>query len=328
MLQNVSATKSGCLIWQGMTDKDGRPLYYDGDRYAAGENPLVYVQRWMFERYSRKPLAAGQTVAHDCENKKLCVHHAHAALWRDLGNGAFVNRGDGQSVGGAAPAARCANGHDFDDNNIPYVNPTSGVRSCRRCTRDSKLRARGIDPESVPYVPYRRGNTHCRTGHEYAVYGFKNRGEGRVCNECVRIKSAKGNLKKGYGLTFRDVARMLQDQDNACATCLTVFTEADPDDFRMGDANVDHCHVRGLTRGLLCMDCNIALGKVKDNPDTLSRMVNYLGGQGFMPATSGAGSMSATTGPEARQAEACAGDVVDQAAHRLSQPAHPGARRP
>ncbi|MFE5049048.1 hypothetical protein ACFRAI_22330 [Streptomyces sp. NPDC056637] len=49
------------------------------------------------------------------------------------------------------------------------------------------------------------------------------------------------------------------------------------------------------------MDCNISLGKVKDNPDTLSRMVNYLGGQRFMPVTSGAGSMSATTGPETRQ---------------------------
>ncbi|MGW4393314.1 endonuclease VII domain-containing protein [Streptomyces sp. NPDC004685] len=125
-----------------------------------------------------------------------------------------------------------------------------------------------------------------------------------MCNECVRIKSAKGNLKKGYGLTFRDIARMLQDQDNACATCLALFTEVDPDDFRMGDANVDHCHACGLARGLLCMDCNIVLGKVKDNPDTLSRMINYLSGQENLPTASRAGATTAE--PEARQAEASA----------------------
>jgi Recombination endonuclease VII len=69
---------------------------------------------------------------------------------------------------------------------------------------------------------------------------------------------------------------MLKEQGNACATCLTPFTEVDPEDFRMGDANVDHCHVRGHNRGVLCMDCNIALGKVKDSADTLSRMIAYL----------------------------------------------------
>ncbi|MFE4758251.1 endonuclease domain-containing protein [Streptomyces mirabilis] len=282
VLQNVEHAKSGCLVWKGMTDKDGRPLYYDGDRYAAGESPLVYVQRWMFEHYSDKPLSVGQTVTRNCENKLLCVHHEHAALWRHLGSGAFVNGNGDQDANDTIPSDRCANGHQFDDDNIPYVNPRTGARSCRRCTRDSKLRSRGIDPESVPYAPYRRGDTHCRSGHEYAMFGFKNRGEGRVCNECVRIKSAKGNLKKGYGLTFGDVARMLQDQDNACATCLYPFTEVDPDNFRMGDANVDHCHDRGHNRGLLCMDCNIALGKVKDNTDTLSRMIDYLKAQGMI----------------------------------------------
>lgn len=259
-----------------MTDKDGRALYYDGDRYAAGENPLVYVQRWVFEHYSGKPLAPGQTLTRTCENKLLCVHHEHATLWWDLGSEAFVNRNGDRAANAKTPADRCTNGHKFDDDNLPYVNPKTGARSCRRCTRDSKLRSRGIDPDSVPYAPYGRGGTQCRWGHEYAVFGFKDRGEGRVCNECVRIKNAKSNLRKEYGLTFQDVARMLKEQNNACTTCLTPFAEVDPDDFRMGDANVDHCHVGGHNRGLLCTDCNFALGMVKDNTDTLSRMIDYL----------------------------------------------------
>lgn len=276
VLQNVEHTDSGCLVWKGMTDKDGRPLYYDGDRYAAGENPLVFVQRWVFERHSDEPLAPGQTVTRDCENKLLCINHEHATLWRNLGSTAFVNYDDARGRDDASGTGKCANGHPFGDDNVPYVNPNTGARSCRRCTRDSKLRGRGIDPESRPYKPYRRDGARCRSGHEYAVYGSTDRGEGRVCNECVRIKNAKSNLKQNYGLTFGDVARLLMDQDGACATCLTPFTKVDPDDHRMGDANVDHCHARGHNRGLLCMDCNIALGKVKDNTETLSRMIVYL----------------------------------------------------
>ncbi|WP_051774757.1 endonuclease domain-containing protein [Streptomyces sp. NRRL S-237] len=239
-------------------------------------NPLVYVQRWVFEHYTDEPLAPGQTVTRDCENKLLCIHHEHATLWRNLGSMAFVNHHDVRADDGAPGAGRCANGHTFGEGNVPYVNRNTGARICRHCTRDSKLRALGIDPESRPYEPYRRDDTRCRKGHEYAVYGFKDRGEGRVCNECVRIKSAKRNLKQNYGLTFEDVARMLKDQDGACATCLIPFTEVDPGDHRMGDANVDHCHARGHNRGLLCMDCNIVLGKVKDNIATLSRMIAYL----------------------------------------------------
>ncbi|MFD7838696.1 endonuclease domain-containing protein [Streptomyces sp. NPDC059761] len=276
MLQNVEHTESGCLVWKGTTDKDGRPLYYDGDRYAAGENPLVYVQRWVFEKYSEKPLAAGQTITRDCENKLLCVHHEHATLWRHLGSGAFVSGSKDRPDAGATPTAMCVNGHAFNDENIPYVNPRTGARSCRRCTRDSRLRVRGIDPESVPYRPYRRGDAQCRAGHRYAEFGYKNRGEGRICNECVRIKSAKGNLKKAYGLTFEDIARMLKEQSHACATCPTLFSAVDPDNYRMGDANVDHCHDSGRVRGLLCMACNIVLGKVQDSTATLGRMIDYL----------------------------------------------------
>ena len=159
VLQNVERTESGCLVWKGMTDKDGRPLYYDGARYAAGENPLVYVQRWVVEHYSGNPLAPGQTVTRNCENKLLCVHHEHANLWRHLGNEAFVNRSDDRAANAVTPADRCANRHRFDSDNIPYVNPKTGARSCRHCTRDSKLRSRGIDPDLVPYGPYGRDVT-------------------------------------------------------------------------------------------------------------------------------------------------------------------------
>ena len=39
---------------------------------------------------------------------------------------------------------------------------------------------------------------------------------------------------------------------------------------------VDHCHTTQDVRGLICGNCNKALGFVKDNPEVLRNMINYL----------------------------------------------------
>lgn len=38
---------------------------------------------------------------------------------------------------------------------------------------------------------------------------------------------------------------------------------------------IDHCHETHKVRGLLCMDCNIALGLMKDDPDRLRALAAY-----------------------------------------------------
>ena len=40
--------------------------------------------------------------------------------------------------------------------------------------------------------------------------------------------------------------------------------------------NVDHCHITGKIRGLLCGNCNKALGLFKDNTKSLKNAINYL----------------------------------------------------
>jgi hypothetical protein len=40
--------------------------------------------------------------------------------------------------------------------------------------------------------------------------------------------------------------------------------------------HMDHDHATGLKRGWLCGSCNRALGLVKDNTQTLQRMLDYL----------------------------------------------------
>lgn len=40
--------------------------------------------------------------------------------------------------------------------------------------------------------------------------------------------------------------------------------------------SLDHCHRTNNNRGWLCMNCNVALGMAKDNPDTLRNLAKYL----------------------------------------------------
>ncbi|WP_329391128.1 endonuclease VII domain-containing protein [Streptomyces sp. NBC_01351] len=47
--------------------------------------------------------------------------------------------------------------------------------------------------------------------------------------------------------------------------------------------HVDHCHETGRVRGVLCFNCNTAIGKLGDDPDVARRVVTYLEGHAWKP---------------------------------------------
>ena len=60
--------------------------------------------------------------------------------------------------------------------------------------------------------------------------------------------------------------QLLKDQDGLCAikTCSNKAI------------HLDHNHITGKIRGILCSNCNHALGKIKDNIFILSSLIDYL----------------------------------------------------
>lgn len=40
--------------------------------------------------------------------------------------------------------------------------------------------------------------------------------------------------------------------------------------------SIDHCHATSTVRGLLCRDCNLAVGRAHDDPDRLRALADYL----------------------------------------------------
>ena len=74
-----------------------------------------------------------------------------------------------------------------------------------------------------------------------------------------------------YGMTNAAYDAMLASQGGVCAIC----KGCEPDRRRSRLA-IDHCHVTGHIRGLLCSRCNTALGLFGDNIPALEAAVSYL----------------------------------------------------
>lgn len=86
------------------------------------------------------------------------------------------------------------------------------------------------------------------------------------------------NLKAMYGISLQEKEDMLRAQDNRCANraCRLPLIAYGTKPGQANVACVDHNHTTDQLRGLLCHDCNKALGYVKDSPARLTGLIAYL----------------------------------------------------
>ena len=75
------------------------------------------------------------------------------------------------------------------------------------------------------------------------------------------------NIKRQYGITAGEYQEYFSKQNGKCAICKSESKRR---------LNVDHCHVTGKVRGLLCGPCNTLLGMAKDSTDRLAKAIEYL----------------------------------------------------
>jgi hypothetical protein len=80
------------------------------------------------------------------------------------------------------------------------------------------------------------------------------------------ISRARVDLLRKYGLTEKDFATLLAGQGGVCAICCTV----------PGRAVIDHDHDTGKVRGILCHNCNVSLGLMKENCAAFQRAIDYI----------------------------------------------------
>jgi hypothetical protein len=75
--------------------------------------------------------------------------------------------------------------------------------------------------------------------------------------------------KRRYGVTQDQFEKMLVDQNNMCKICGNEFKSTK-------DTHIDHCHDTNVVRGILCNNCNMALGQFNDNLDIMENAIKYL----------------------------------------------------
>lgn len=115
--------------------------------------------------------------------------------------------------------------------------------SCSRCRRD-------LSPEAF----------------------YRKRGDKRqaYCKDCCR-EYARNRRLLTYGLTQETYDELRTAQLDACAICRQRVS-----------LHIDHDHVTGAVRGLLCSTCNTGLGMFRDDPVALRRAALYLTGDTTM----------------------------------------------
>jgi hypothetical protein len=92
------------------------------------------------------------------------------------------------------------------------------------------------------------------------------------CKNChYEVYGRASHYRRTYGITQEDYDILLFNQGYKCFSCNNISGNSKTDKLF-----VDHCHKTGKVRGLLCHGCNLAIGSVGDNVETLKNLIRYL----------------------------------------------------
>lgn len=170
--------------------------------------------------------------------------------------------------------AQCHRGHALNEETLRYN--TKGARYCGVCAAENSQRSRkAADPaygtRRDKYAPERLAvqPSFCKNGHTVSAEDVKTYSNGhRRCRFCVSDSTAKQRFRK-YGITLEHYQSVLETQGGVCAVCQHEFGGP-------RDEHIDHDHITGQVRGILCSQCNTAIGKFKDSPEIIIRAAEYI----------------------------------------------------
>ncbi|MGY1812429.1 endonuclease domain-containing protein [Blastococcus sp. SYSU D00820] len=132
----------------------------------------------------------------------------------------------------------------------------------RRRRQGKAVRDHSWIPEGFRWCP----SCEQAVAHEdYARSTSTASGFGSNCKSCKRTADRHGYFYRRYGLTPEGIADLRARQGNRCAIC----ADSDP-------GHIDHDHVGGRVRGLLCERCNLALGLLRDDPQLMRSAAAYV----------------------------------------------------
>jgi hypothetical protein len=164
------------------------------------------------------------------------------------------------------------------DGRASYCRECFGIRSRAAYRRKQERAGRTVRAPRVapPGLKWCGDCDQVKTLDEFCRNRNEPTGRATYCKDCHNARARESrerlygggreyHLKSRYGIGQADVDRMLAEQRGACLGC----GKPDPE-------HVDHDHETGRVRGMLCFNCNQALGNVRDNVEVLNRLGSYL----------------------------------------------------
>lgn len=89
----------------------------------------------------------------------------------------------------------------------------------------------------------------------------------KIGQKAWALQLRKADLKQYYGLSLEAFDAMVKGQKGKCAICWQKPKKG---------LVVDHCHKTGIVRGLLCGNCNVGIGNLRDDPEIVASALAYL----------------------------------------------------
>lgn len=109
------------------------------------------------------------------------------------------------------------------------------------------------------------------------------------CKACAKVETTTWRFNQSperlkhlyltntYGLSYTEFLNILEEQNNTCKICgKPIDADIEARLLKSDSAVVDHCHISGKVRGILCNECNRGLGYFHDNKQALLRAAAYL----------------------------------------------------
>ena len=104
----------------------------------------------------------------------------------------------------------------------------------------------------------------------YRAWAMNNKDKIKVYHaKASKETKRRYRIKSAYGISLERYEEILLSQSGACAICGTQPQEG-------ARLVVDHDHTTGAIRGLLCRKCNLGIGHLGDNLESLMKAVEYL----------------------------------------------------
>jgi len=114
------------------------------------------------------------------------------------------------------------------------------------------------------------GKKHYHKNKDKIAISKKEKGYAKIYYDKHKYMFWIKSIKNDYNLSVEAYEVMFQIQNGRCAICGKTVED---NGRRLA---VDHDHVSGKVRGLLCVNCNQGIGRLQDDSELIRKAADYL----------------------------------------------------